>query len=580
MNIKPYDKTVKDLLGSKHQFIIPRFQRDYSWDQKHYQEFLEDLIENFKFKDNKIEITPYFIGTMLFIGNFIEPGNAKIKVIDGQQRMTTITIFFSVLFDKFNEINELNLADKVFEYIMTTDDNGNEVRILNSDSHYPFFSYYVQDRGRVHNDEPPTTEGEEGIKEAFDFFTKKLTESSLKKILKRKFPKEKIKEISYIEILKALRDQILSSIFISISTDDSTQANKIFEILNAKGKKLEYVDLIKNKIFEKLITEEPSDYAKETWLKIKRILFEQNETFETFFHHYWISKYKKVTKAKLYTDFEQTFKNKSVQEYRDLLKDLEKNCHYYKILLSPTREDFKNKQEYLPIIQSLKAIDGDLKIIQCRLVILALLELKFKQLISLKNFKETLNFLENFHFAYNAVMSDKPNKIEKIYSDVAIELRQQTDKTMIVQIIKNKLIDKLKTFLPSFDSFANNFIKLNFSKKKVHSNLYTKYAIRKLQAYFQRTEIFDEYGTIEHIIPESNDKPIILTIGNLIFIENNLNNEAGNKSYSEKISTYKKSNYKWINKLTEKYTNFSEKQIEERAKELAKIYYYELLKLE
>ena len=175
-------KTIKDLLGSKHQFVIPRFQRDYSWDKKHYQEFLEDLIENFKIKDNEIIISPYFIGTMLFIGNFIESGNSQIKVIDGQQRITTITIFFSVLFDKFNEIDEPNLANKIFEYIMTTDDNGNEVRILNSDSHYPFFSYYVQDKDRTHNNEPPTTEGEEGIKEAFDFLFVRyaLSENSTK----------------------------------------------------------------------------------------------------------------------------------------------------------------------------------------------------------------------------------------------------------------------------------------------------------------------------------------------------------------------------------------------------------------
>ena len=42
MNIKPYDKTIRDLLGSKRQFLIPRFQREYSWDKKNYQEFFED----------------------------------------------------------------------------------------------------------------------------------------------------------------------------------------------------------------------------------------------------------------------------------------------------------------------------------------------------------------------------------------------------------------------------------------------------------------------------------------------------------------------------------------------------------
>ena len=72
MNIKPYDKTVRDLLGSKRQFVIPRFQREYSWDKKNYQEFLEDMLGNLIIKDGRVSSSQYFLGTMLFIGNFAE----------------------------------------------------------------------------------------------------------------------------------------------------------------------------------------------------------------------------------------------------------------------------------------------------------------------------------------------------------------------------------------------------------------------------------------------------------------------------------------------------------------------------
>lgn len=71
----------------------------------------------------------------------------------------------------------------------------------------------------------------------------------------------------FVEILKALRDQILNTTFVSISTDDSKQANSIFEILNAKGKSLAHIDLIKNKIFETLTDVEPADFAEEQWKK-------------------------------------------------------------------------------------------------------------------------------------------------------------------------------------------------------------------------------------------------------------------------------------------------------------------------
>ena len=70
MNIKPADKTIKALLKSGRQFMIPRFQRDYSWEKKNCEEFLDDIIKCLKCKDGKLETTSYFLGTMLFIGNF------------------------------------------------------------------------------------------------------------------------------------------------------------------------------------------------------------------------------------------------------------------------------------------------------------------------------------------------------------------------------------------------------------------------------------------------------------------------------------------------------------------------------
>lgn len=138
MNIKPYDKTIRNLLGSKRQFIIPRFQREYSWDKKNYQEFLDDMIGNLVINSGKISSSQYFLGTMLFIGNFAEGTEQEIQVVDGQQRLTTITIMFSALSDRFIELNENTLSRQIFTYIMTEDDDGNEVRILKSKTNYPF----------------------------------------------------------------------------------------------------------------------------------------------------------------------------------------------------------------------------------------------------------------------------------------------------------------------------------------------------------------------------------------------------------------------------------------------------------
>lgn len=218
----------------------------------------------------------YFLGTMLFIGNFAEGTDQEIQVVDGQQRLTTITIFFSALSNRFRLAEEKTLSEQIFKYIMTKDDNGNDVRVLKSKTHYPFFAYFIQD---IKKDEPqePNTDEESCIKDTYDYFYDQLSLDHLKAQLKRKHGSEVIDNLNYLDILKALRDQILNCTFVSISTKDRNQANKIFEILNAKGKRLAHIDLIKNKIFEVLNEQEPADFAEETWASIKDVLNSEKE---------------------------------------------------------------------------------------------------------------------------------------------------------------------------------------------------------------------------------------------------------------------------------------------------------------
>ena len=146
MNFKPDEKNIRSLLKSGCQFVIPRFQREYSWDKKNYQEFFEDMINNLVVSSGVINDDQYFLGTMLFVGNFAEKPDKPIEVVDGQQRLTTITILFSVLSDRFRELGEDTLSKQLFNYITTTDDNGEKVRVLQSKSSYPYFVYYIQDR--------------------------------------------------------------------------------------------------------------------------------------------------------------------------------------------------------------------------------------------------------------------------------------------------------------------------------------------------------------------------------------------------------------------------------------------------
>lgn len=579
MDIKPYDKTIRDILGSKRQFVIPRFQREYSWDKKNYQEFLEDMVGNLVIKEGKISSSQYFLGTMLFIGNFTEGTEQEIQVVDGQQRLTTITILFSALSDRFVGLGQATLSRQLFSYIMTEDDDGNEVRILKSKTSYPFFSYFIQDKDKSLNPEA-TTEEEHCIKETYEYFHAQLTETKLKAMLKRKHGSEIVDALSEVDILKALRDQVLNSTFVSISTTDRKQANKIFEILNAKGKRLAHIDLIKNKIFEVLNKVEPADFAEETWKEIKEILSSGKESvgFATFYQHFWSSKYKKIYSNKLYEAFNATIK-KNEAEYSAFLNELLRNAKIYMQIVNPKREDYDNRKEYFGVVQSLNCINNYFNVVQVRIALLALFDVKQREIIDLTMLRSTLSYLENFHFAYNAILANRTNRLEKIYSSFAIALRKASTKVAARGIIQNELIAPLDELFPTFENFSAKFVALSFTKKDKASNVKTKYAINKLNSFYSETEVFSDDGSIEHIISEREGGDA-LNIGNLILLEGKLNDEAGHKDYSDKCAAYAKSNYAWVKNFIAKHRQWDSSMITQRAIELSKVYYSQILKRE
>lgn len=582
MNIKPYDKTIREVLVSGRQFLIPRFQREYSWDKRNCKEFLEDMLDCLCISEGKITNSQYFLGTMLFIGDYAEGTDKEIQVVDGQQRLTTITILFSVLSDKFLGIGEETLSKQIFRYIMTEDDNGKKVRILKSKTHYPFFSYYIQQRDKQYTQEA-VSEEEHCIEETYHYFYEQLDEKKIKTYFKRKLKREDEEEIvsslKYVDILKAIRDQVLQTTFVSISTTDKKQANMIFEILNAKGKRLAEVDLIKNKMFEILDDTEPADFAEEKWQQIKKILNDGKETvgIETFYRHFWSSRYKKSAKNKLYDDFNKIIVPKNKEVYTEFLLEMEKYAKYYIMIMNPKREYYNNRKEYYPIVQMLNVLNNYFGIVQVRIVELAIVNLKEKDLIDLKYMKHILALLESFHFAYNSIMKGNPNSVEKVYSVFAIETAKCTNKTMVKELVNNKLVVPLQKLLPKKEEFIENFVELKYSKRDLPTNIKTKYVLNRINCYYENKELFSEDGTIEHIISEVEGEEC-LNIGNLILLEKDLNEEADSMKYCDKIAIYERSRYKWVKDFISKNTDWISIMIHDRAKEMAECYYDNILK--
>lgn len=178
MDFKSTTRTIRDMLSLKRRYIIPRFQREYSWSDEELKDLWNDLLDNLAIsKEGDIVSQEYFLGSIVLVGDE-DSSDIERQVVDGQQRLMTITIMFSVLAQKFKEKNEGALSKKVHEFIIGEDENGDPITKLKTETPKPFFQYRIQERNIDFSQQPGTAE-ERAILNAYKFFDTVLTENRL-----------------------------------------------------------------------------------------------------------------------------------------------------------------------------------------------------------------------------------------------------------------------------------------------------------------------------------------------------------------------------------------------------------------
>lgn len=572
MELNADKQLIRKILSNKNTYNIPRYQREYSWEKAEIAEFFEDIIKQLCLENGEVKSEDYFIGSILLTGDYNSSGK-KLDVVDGQQRLTTITILLSALAEAFYKANKNGLYDIVWEYIVGKDDNGEEYPILYNEVQYPYFQYYIQRKQRENVE--PTCEEEDRIKNAFVFFSNGLNEDNLRKYISKIHPQIDIHAYEYTELLKGLRNQVLDCYVICIWTTETKYANEIFEILNAKGKQLSPVDLIKNNIFKVLEKEIPDD-PQIKWKEIKKNLnYDKGRVdFSEFYRHYWISRYRKVTYEKLYDDFTQTIKEDR-DEYRKFVDDLYAESKVYMKIVNPQRSDYENRKEYYYLIESLNNVNNTFGIKQTRIAYMALFNAKQKGTISNKQFKKTILYIEDFHFVYNGICALRANSFESIYSQFAISMNNAKNSDEGQAAIE-MLYNRLKALYPSYEVFEQRFLKVQYSKKYLNTNMIAKYIANRVDKFYGNREIIRDDGSIEHIMNESTDA-ISLNIGNLIVVEGEINHDCDNLEFAEKKEKYNGSSYNGVKeflKQNDSVVSWGEDEILLRAKKIAQLMYY------
>ena len=586
MHFDAMSDNIRGILTNQRIYKIPRFQRDFSWDSSNYSDFFNDILSQITFtKENDSFIySKYYLGNMLFLGN---KDSVEVEVIDGQQRLTTITILLAAIrnllylvskdTENYNE-NDIksakSYADTTQSEFLIKNIDGHYQRKIETSTSYPYFTQTIQDYETGNPNVEPKTEEEELLKESFEWFLKQLKKDAFLKNISTRYS-FKFGSEYYIRALKALRDQILESVVVDIFVEDKTQANQIFENINSKGKPLTQVDLIKNVIFNKInITQGAVDEVGSTWENLKKELIDSDTNFNEFFLHYWKAVYPKdsANGNNLYDKFNTKFSKANEDTLKEFIKELVRGFSTYKLIIDPdpkkfTRQEFKSEMQSLVALKYFKAIQVRPALLAFYLKIDNDQTLKFKQ----SDKTDFLNFISNFHFAaFGTDINLRSNKATGPYKDFIKSINNSSS----VQDIKKAIIKLKKDLLNTIskDDFISAFTKLTFSKKLSRQGMEcypANYAIRTIANHLQGRNYDDDEYSIEHIIDESSINLTTHNIGNLTVLETSLNTSIPKDStFKCKNVFYAKSNYSMVKELLD-HQSFNDTDINERSLMLA-----------
>ena len=389
MKIESHDQEVRNLLSSGY-YRIPRFQRPYSWTTENIQEFWDDVV-----RDNP---TDYFIGSMVVF----KERNQRYAVVDGQQRLTTITILLAVLRNKLEELGFRNLALGI-QGLIERKNIDNEVEfVLSTETSYPFFQEYILKFGDpdVH---VKAMREEENLRSAYNQL-EDLVDSKIRSVrIDTSLPEHKqlqtIKR-SLIQIRNALLD--LKVIFVKL--DDEDDAYVIFETLNTRGKDLSLTDLVKNHVTKHLKTQKTQiDHTKVKWEKMLETIEGSPLDLRTdsFIHHFWLSRYDYLPAKNLFKTLKRKIDKNNAKKFLDVLVS---DSLIYRCIHEVDYKKWANTE--LLIKDALNALQL-FRVKQQVPCVLSLVRAYSEGKIKSKHLQDALVAIEKFHFLFTAVTSQR-----------------------------------------------------------------------------------------------------------------------------------------------------------------------------
>lgn len=534
----------------KSVFNIPKYQRAYSWEENNWRELWDDIKDNVLEKDKE-----HFLGAVIYYHG--DSGNSKFthyEVIDGQQRITTITILMRVLYEKLKENNievYSRFADELYEKYIGNFENENFFLNLSKKDEI-FFRDFVQKINPIRKQGKLVSN--KNIRKCYEFFTQKINELSENNFTKNT-------EEIYWDLKKKIESNL---IFVVIDVNTDVDAYMIFESINSKRQGLTISDLLKNYIFsaaDQCERDKPDSrklsITEDAWDRMEQEL--DKIEINQYIRHFWVSNYKKVFEKELYQQIKFQFGN-NYQSVLDFFDSVVNESETYSAILNASIPDFP--QEGLHALEQLKQLRNR----QYYPLILSAIHGGN----DLENVSELVRQIASVAVR-RALIGKNPNELETFFAENAPLLRK---KQITVIELKNKLsenywiddediIEEIKTTDFEDQEYLAKFILREFEISKNPANEKTLGKV-SLEHVLPRTpESVKDWN-----IPAEKHSDLLWNIGNLALIGQKYNNKMSNKSFDKKKSWFKKTEIKTTANLAE-LEDWTESEILERNSKIA-----------
>ena len=528
-------------IESRSVYAVPRYQREYSWGRNQCEKFFDDIVEN---------NPEYFLGSIICIHQPTDDPHRlqELELIDGQQRLTTISLLFaaiySVLKSRESDLDEDKRNDCInLKHRLILKNSPKEHRFIPQIQNNNLDDYraVLSEVGIINNFETPKNAGNRKIFHAYRYFQKRIEQMING-------------QDGSIEDLMDFLNKINSVHLIEIRVAGLADAYILFESLNNRGIPLTAVDLIKTKVLAKIEKNDPSEVDKhfEGWNRLLNYLGDDYSTQERFFRQYYNAfknKFTKVLKEQMATrsNLIHIYDQLIGHDPKDFLRAIGSSAKLYSVIL--LRDESNSFDQIKDPLQDLERIQG----VPSHMLLLYLFVCRGELELTDQHLSSVIDFLVCFFVKRNLTDVPPTRDLTRMFMAIIDGIDGLYGKD-VVQFIKQKIVH--------LSSSDKDFEKKLEGQIYEENTLVTRFILCKLAEQGMTRETWKDLWeiknkkyvwSIEHIFPQGANIPLswvkmiaggdqqkateiqqtyVHKLGNLTL--SGYNSSLGNKSFEEK----------------------------------------------